>query len=103
MAKWIKSTPYGDYKDPLQNHKFDGDLHFRDENSMIVTVRTKRHELLHQCRTLGTHGKHIGSKTYKQLIGPLRRVNKARAAYNKMLKALENNNKQDNVSENTDK
>lgn len=26
MAKWTKTTPYGDYKDPLQNHKFDGQL-----------------------------------------------------------------------------
>ena len=28
MAKWKKTTPYGDYKDPLQNHKFDGQLLF---------------------------------------------------------------------------
>ena len=97
MAKWNKTTPCGDYSDPLQNHKFDGELHFKDENLKTIIVRTKRHELLHHCRTLNTHGKHVGSKPYKNLISPLKRYSKARSLYNKLL-----NSKKKEVS-NTDK
>ena len=85
MGNWVKTTPYGDYKDPLQNHKFDKELHFKDEESMTVIVRTKIHELLHQCRTLMTHGKHVGIKPHENLKNALRTMSKARALYNKML------------------
>ena len=84
MANWVKTTPYGDYKDPLQNHKFDKDMHFRDEEIMTVIIRTKQHELLHQCRVLMTHGKHVGSKPHRNLRNALRTMSRARALYNKM-------------------
>ena len=86
MANWKKTTPYGDYSDPLQNHKFDKDLHFTNEELHTVIIRTKRHEILHQCRTLGTHGKHVGSKPIKTLLGALRKVSEAGELY-KRLKA----------------
>jgi len=88
MAKWIKKAPYGDYKDPLQNHKYDGEIQFKDEKNKVIIIRTRLHELLHQCRTIGTHGKHVGSKPYKNLIAPLARIGKVRSAYNKAMKAL---------------
>ena len=75
MANWVKTTPYGDYKDPLQNHKFDKDMHFKDEESMTVIIRTKQHELLHQCRVLMTHGKHVGSKPHRNLRNALTKRN----------------------------
>ena len=84
MANWVKTTPYGDYKDPLQNHKFDGEMQFPDDKLRIIAVRTKQHELLHQCRTLMTHGKHVGSKPHKNLKNAIRSMSKAKALYNKM-------------------
>ena len=38
---WTKTSPWGDYKDPLQNHKFDGDLHFINKDSNEVKVFTR--------------------------------------------------------------
>ena len=87
MANWVKKTPCGDYKDPLQNHKFDNEMHFKDEETMTVVVRTKQHELLHQCRKLQTHGKHVGSKPHRRLKNALRSISKARELYVNMLKA----------------
>ena len=87
MANWVKTTPYGDYDDPLQNHKFDGEMQFPDDKLRIIAVRTRQHELLHQCRILMTHGKHVGSKPHKNLRNALKSMSKARALYNKMLKA----------------
>lgn len=84
MTSWVKTTPYGDYNDPLQNHKFDKDMHFKDEESMTIVIRTKQHELLHQCRVLMTHGKHVGSKPHRNLRNALRTMSRARALYNKM-------------------
>ena len=87
MANWIKKTPYGDYDDPLQNHKFDRGLHFRDDESMTIIVRTRRHELLHQCRTLRTHGKHVGSKPTRNLINAIRSLGVNMEIYRRMLAA----------------
>ena len=91
MAKWAKVTPYGDYSDPLQNHKFDKEMHFVDDKMKIVTVRTKQHELLHQCRVLFTHGKHVGSKPHYRLKNAISTISKARELYNKMRKQAETN------------
>ena len=82
MANWVKKSSYGDYKDPLQNHKFDGSMHFEDEESLTIIVRTKQHELLHQCRKLMTHGKHVGSKPHRNLKNALKAMSKAKALYN---------------------
>ena len=87
MANWVKTTPYGDYDDPLQNHKFDGEMQFLDDKLRIIAVRTRQHELLHQCRTLLTHGKHVGSKPHRRLKNALRSISKARELYVNMLKA----------------
>ena len=89
MAKWTKKTSYGDYNDPLQNHKFDGELHFKDAESKTVIVRTKQHELLHQCRVLMSHGKHVGSKPHYRLKNALRSLSKAKALEKAIKKALE--------------
>ena len=98
MANWIKTTPYGNYDDPLQNHKFDGELHFKDEETMTIIVRTRRHELLHHCRTLGTHGKHVGSKPTKNLISPLRRLSETREIYKRMLAARAKRNNENEAA-----
>lgn len=85
MANWVKITPYGDYDDPLQNHKFDREMQFLDDKLRVIAVRTRQHELLHQCRTLMTHGKHVGSKPHKNLKNAIRSMSKAKALYNRMI------------------
>lgn len=100
MAKWSKATVYGDYKDPLQNNKFNKELHFRDEDTHTVIIRTRLHELLHQCRVLGTRGKHVGSKPHRNLISPLKRLNKSRESFNKF---VENLKQQEKVSDTDNK
>ena len=47
---WVKSTPFGDYRDPSQNHK---------------VVRTKQYYLVQYRRKHGF--KHSGSKSMKVL------------------------------------
>ena len=36
MANWVKTTPYGDYKDLLQNHKQTTGLYFDVENKTVL-------------------------------------------------------------------
>ena len=110
MAKWVKRTSYGDYRDPLQNHKFDNAIKFYDNDNKIVSFVTKQHTMLHQSRTLGIHGKHVGSKPLRNLLNPLNKFNKMRAAYKKLSKSFESlkasskqsTTKEETVSENTD-
>lgn len=50
LSKWVKTSPWGDYKDPKQNHKVDSSS-----------------EIIRQTRRLVNLGKHIGSKPLNNL------------------------------------
>jgi hypothetical protein len=72
MANWVKTSPYGDYKDPLQNHKFDDKLIFNPKtNSFEVYdyINNIRHE------AKWYYGKHIGSKKLYRIQALNRRAN----------------------------
>ena len=99
MAKWIKTTPYGDYKDPLQNHKFDGDLHFKNGESEELKVITRLSNILHEARWY--FGRHIGSKRLANVIALNRKANSKRH----LIKEYVNNSKREseNTSEETGK
>lgn len=75
MAKWEKTTPYGDYKDLLQNHKQTTGLYFDVENKRVLCI-PNMHRLLIQVRALGLVGKHIGSKPVSRLKNHLRAANR---------------------------
>jgi hypothetical protein len=64
MAKWKKSTPYGDYKDPLQNHKFD--IVVTDKYGEVIRAENAHKVLVNQVRNC--YGKHVGSKKLKNLL-----------------------------------
>lgn len=95
MAKWKKTSPYGDYKDPLQNHKFDGDLHFTSEKDSTLKVYTRISNILHEAKWY--FGKHIGSKKLSNIIAFNRKTNSTRAAIKKAV------NKENNASEESSK
>lgn len=75
MANWIKTTPYGDYKDPLQNHKFDDQLVFNSK-TLKLEVYNKIKNILHEAKWY--YGKHIGSKKLGNIIALNRKVNDKR-------------------------
>jgi len=95
MAKWKKTSPWGDYKDPLQNHKFDGDLHFTSEKDSTLKVYTRISNILHEAKWY--FGKHIGSKKLSNIIAFNRKANSTRAAIKKAV------NKENNASEESSK
>ena len=99
MAKWIKTTPYGDYRDPLQNHKFDGELHFTNANDNTIKVCSKIKNTLHEAKWY--YGKHIGSKRLANVIALNRKANSKRH----LIKEYVNNSKGkvENASEETGK
>ena len=99
MAKWVKTTPYGDYRDPLQNHKFDGDLHFKNRKCEELKVITRLSNILHEARWY--FGKHIGSKRLANVIALNRKANSKRH----LIKEYVNNSKRkaENTSEETGK
>lgn len=98
MAKWVKTTPYGDYRDPLQNHKFDDQLVLNPKsNKLEVYNRSKN--ILHEARWY--FGKHIGSKRLANVIALNRKANSKRH----LIKEYVNNSKRkaENTSEETGK
>ena len=76
-AKWVKTSPYGDYTDPLQNHKYDGMMIF-NKNSFSKDSSFNRIEstdmLIHQARYY--YGKHIGSKKRYRLLNFVTKSNR---------------------------
>jgi len=64
MAKWKKTSSYGDYRDPLQNHKFDTIVTNKEED--IILAENKHSSLIRQARWY--YGKHIGSKKKTNLL-----------------------------------
>ena len=78
---WIKTSPWGDYKDPLQNHKFDGDLHFINKDSNEIKVFTRISNILHEARW--HFSKHIGSKKLANVMALNRKANSIRAIVKK--------------------
>lgn len=99
MAKlskgWTKTSPWGDYRDPLQNHKFDGELHFVNKDCTEVRVYNRIRNILHEARW--HYGKHIGSKKLGNIIAFNRQVNSTRAAVKKAVAASKQN--EEDVSE----
>lgn len=59
--KWVKTTEYGDYRDPQQNHKFD-----HNEVSHYTTIA--------YAQRVGVSRKHAGSKPTSRLKKALRKV-----------------------------
>lgn len=59
MAKWIKNNNYGDYRDPVQNHK---DCYGNRRQASIIA----------QVRRLSQVGKHVGSKSLNVLLKHLK-------------------------------
>jgi len=75
MAKWVKTSPYGDYKDPLQNHKFDDQLVINSKTGKLE-VYDKNKNILHEASWY--FGKHIGSKKLSNVMAFNRRANEKR-------------------------
>ena len=102
MAKWTKTTPYGDYKDPLQNNKFNKDLHFTNHNDSTLKVFSSIGNILHEAKWY--FGKHIGSKK----LSNVKALNKKTRAKRSLIKKFveeenkQNKNVQENVSSNAD-
>lgn len=70
---------YGNYRDPLQNHKFDDRLG-SDKDGITVVGPSLQQNLIRAAHKLMLVGKHIGSKTIKSLrqsVGRAGRVSKA--------------------------
>lgn len=88
MAKWIKTSPYGDYKDPKQNHK---DVDYSSQKNRLIKNRYVKF----------LFGKHIGSKKLTNILSVLKKAN-----YNiaKMATVVKDNktNKEESSSLNTD-
>lgn len=102
MAKWIKTTPYGNYRDPLQNHKFTKDLHFTNHNNATLKIFSGIGNILHEAKWY--FGKHIGSKK----LSNVKALNNKAKAKRSLIKAFveeenqQNKNVQENVSSNAD-
>ena len=60
MAKWVKTTPFGDYKDTPDRKK-------RSSQEHIVT----------EAKRLATNGKHAGSKPLHRLIRNIARAHES--------------------------
>ena len=90
MAKWVKREAWGNYKDPLQNHKFDGQLITveKDGNKEII-VCNKLGNLFHEAKWY--FGKHIGSKKISNIKSVVKRVNNRNAILKKITKQIKKN------------
>lgn len=95
MAKWTKPTPYGDYRDPLQNHKFDNQL-ILNPNTKKLEVYNKLGNILHEVKWY--FGKHIGSKK----LSRVKAVNRMTNTKRHLIKNYIDSNKEskENTSEN---
>jgi hypothetical protein len=101
MAEWVKSTPYGDYKDFLQNHKFDDQLVY-NVNTKKFVVYNKVKNILHAAKWY--FGKHIGSKKLSRVAAINKQFNKQisqiKKSVNKIKENLKNNENAENISNN---
>ena len=70
-ARKVKSL-YGDYRDPLQNHKFDSQL-ILDKKTNTWIPRTSLSNILHNAKRF--YGKHVGSKKLQNILWTLNRAN----------------------------
>lgn len=70
-AKRVKS-PCGDYRDPMQNHKFNGQLVLNKKTNIWVP-RTSLSNILHDAEKF--YGKHVGSKKLQNLLWTINRAN----------------------------
>lgn len=86
MAKWIKKTDYGDYRDPLQNHKFDGELLFDKKGNFI---RVNRYMENIQSQLKYYYGKHLGSKSLWKMLNTIKRIHIVSSKTNQ-IKEVEN-------------
>lgn len=61
---------YGDYRDPLQNHKHDGDVRQKynpdTEMNEIVVCPNRHQHMINQAKHYGS--RHAGSKSMKTLM-----------------------------------
>lgn len=85
---WSKTTEYGNYLDPLQNYKFNGGLNFKNDEKSTLKAINKQRQMLHQCKALGTHGKHAGSKKHSRIKRALNGISKMIGAYNSWIKGI---------------
>ena len=88
MAKWNKTSPWGDYKDFLQNHKFDDQLIF-NPNTNKLEVFNRNGNILHEAKWY--FGKHIGSKKLANVMYINKKANTKRALIKKAIKESEEN------------
>lgn len=72
MAQWVKTSPWGDYRDKEQNHK--------DNN------HSEQYNLVHMIKKYGC--KHIGSKSMHTLRSYAKKYNQKRQ--NKLMKSVIN-------------
>lgn len=97
MSKWTKTSPYGDYRDPLQNHKFDDCLIFNPKTKKFEVYR-KLDNLFNEAKWF--FGKHIGSKK----LSKIKSINRRSYTKKSLIKTIiENNKKSENTSEETGK
>lgn len=88
MANWVKTTPYGDYRDPLQNHKFDDQLVF-NANTNKFEVYNRIKNILNEAKWF--FGRHIGSKKLYRIQALNKRANMTK----RLVKEYVNNEKQE--------
>ena len=77
------------YLDPLQNHKYDDRIVFKD-NDVIVCPSADQH-LLQMARSLGTHGKHVGSKPIRRIKNAVNQIQQTRKAVEDAAKRIVDN------------
>ena len=88
MAKWVKKSSYGNYRDPVQNHKFDDWLVFNTKTKKLVKV-DKLANMINAARWF--FGKHIGSKPLDR-IRYTRRIPKiSKAKLKRFIESIKNN------------
>lgn len=92
MAKWTKTSSYGDYRDSLQNHKFDDWLVLNTKTNKLVRY-DKLANTLHQARWF--FGKHIGSKPLANIVSIIRKSNIPRANIKKYIRDINNSENKD--------
>ena len=91
MAKWVKKSPWGDYTDVEQNHKFSKKdmVPVNAKHPKEFKILTANTQLLVQAKALGLFkGKHTGSKSIGKIKAALRIASKKAEAYHKLMKAL---------------
>ena len=92
MAKWTKTSSYGDYRDPLQNHKFDDWLVFNTKTNKLVKC-DKLAARIHEARWF--FGKHIGSKPLTNIINISSKPNTLRAKIKKYIRDINDSENKD--------